>query len=128
MGPGNSEECRKASDTDNGDNDHSTVAKRSESATRVRSLGSASGIFPADLIESPAAPTSPTTPSSLPAHPIQNMGGSVSVLAGMFGSDYQEDSASDHSVTLDKSISQVLDTPTSDRRVADATSVLMGTT
>ena len=126
MGPGNSEECRSASDTNNGDNDHSTVVKRSESATRVRSLGSASGIFPADVIESPAAPTSPTTPSSLPAHRIQNMGGSVSVLAGMFGSEYQEDSASDHSVTLDKSISQALDTPTSDRRVADATSVLMG--
>ena len=129
MGPGNSEECRSASDTDNGDNDHSTVLQRSESATRVRSLGSASGIFPADVIESPAAPTSSTTPSSLPdpmRHQTKNMGGSVSVLAGMFGSDYQEDSASDHSVTLDKSISQALDTPTSDRRVADATSVLMG--
>ena len=94
--------------------------------TRVRSLGSASGVFPTDVLESPPAPTFPTT-ANLP-DPMQlkkNHTGN-SVVAGIFDAESEDENASHSSVVLNETISKALETPTTDRRVADATSEILG--
>lgn len=94
--------------------------------TRVRSLGTASGVFPTDVLESPPAPTFPTT-ANLP-DPMQlktNHVGSA-LVAGIFDAESEDENASHSSVVLNETISKALETPTTDRRVADATSEILG--
>ena len=93
--------------------------------TRVRSLGSASGVFPTDVLESPPATTFPTT-ANLP-DPMQLKTNHVgSVVAGICDAESEDENASHSSVVLNETISKALETPTTDRRVADATSEILG--
>jgi len=98
----------------------------SSAITHVRSLGSASGVFPADVLESPPSPTFPKTKNLPDAMQLKtsNVGGSV--VAGIFDGDSEDENGSSNSVVLDNMIGQALDTPTGDRRVADATSEILG--
>lgn len=114
----NDERSRRDEDNaDNGDDEQSIRG-------RVRSLGSASGVFPTDVLESPPTPTFPTT-ANLP-DPMQLKTNHMSVAAGIFDAESEDENASHSSVVLNETISKALETPTTDRRVADAASEILG--
>ena len=94
------------------------------SVARVRTLGSASGMFAPD-----SCPTTPpplkATPPELRQHNDED-GSSGSVMAGIFGEDGDDTDCSIYGGVSGRhgdSISRALDT---DRRIADATSELLG--
>ena len=116
---------RDGTNADKCDDDQSIESNMNVSnTTRVRSLGSASGVFPTDVLESPPAPTFPTAKLPDPMQLKTNHVGSV--VAGIFDAESEDENASHSSVVLNETISIALETPTTDRRVADATREILG--